>query len=160
MSAQPALWDRISSAPRLVVEVRRSNRPIACQLARVSALVLALGGPAFAAQTDITISTAPAPAEPKILGAAVVGSIPGSPLLFTVSATGQAPLKFEATGLPTGLSLDPSSGTLSGTTPAAGTYPITLTVSNSAGSASRTLTLNAGSTLALTPPMGWNSYDS
>ena len=160
MPAQRFFWDKISSAPRLVEEGSCSNRRIACQLALVSAMMVALGGPAFAAQTDITISTTPALATPRILGAAVVGSIPGSAFLFTVSATGQTPLKFEATGLPSGLSIDASSGMISGTTPAAGTYPINLTVSNSAGSASRTLTLNAGSTLALTPPMGWNSYDS
>jgi MYXO-CTERM domain-containing protein len=120
----------------------------------------ALAVPAFAAQTDITISTSPALATPRINGARVIGSIPGSPLLYTISATGQAPLKFEAEGLPTGLAIDAASGTISGTTPAAGSYPIGVTVSNGSGSASATLTLTAGSTLALTPPMGWNSYDS
>lgn len=122
--------------------------------------VLAASSPVFAAQTDITISTTPAPAAPRILGAAVIGAVPGSPFLHTVSATGQAPLKFEATGLPSGLAIDAASGTISGTTPAEGPYSINVTVSNGSGSASRTLTLNAGSTLALTPPMGWNSYDS
>jgi MYXO-CTERM domain-containing protein len=102
----------------------------------------------------------PAPATPRILGASVVGANPGGPFLYTVSATGQAPLKFEATGLPTGLVIDAASGTISGTTPPANTYSINLTVSNASGSASRTLTLIAGATLALTPPMGWNSYDS
>lgn len=123
-------------------------------------LVVAPGGPALAAQTDITISTAAAPATPQIHGASVVGSVPGSPFLFTVPATGQAPLTFAAAGLPSGLTIDASSGTISGTTPAAGSYPITVTVTNGSGSATSTLTLTAGSTLALTPPMGWNSYDS
>jgi alpha-galactosidase len=121
---------------------------------------MALASSAIAAQTDITISTDAAPATPRILGARVIGATPGSPFLHTVSATGQAPLKFAATDLPSGLSIDASSGTISGTAPAAGSYPINITASNSAGSASATLTLNAGSTLALTPPMGWNSYDS
>jgi alpha-galactosidase len=120
----------------------------------------ALAAPALGAQTDITISTTPAPAAPRILGAAVIGAVPDSPFLHTVSATGQAPLKFEATGLPSGLTLDATSGAISGTTPAEASYPITVTVSNGSGSATRTLTLNAGSPLALTPPMGWNSYDS
>ena len=121
---------------------------------------MALGSPLVAAQTDISISTAAAPATPRILGATAVGATPASPFLFTISATGQAPLKFAATGLPSGLTLDASSGTISGTTPTAGAYPINLTVTNGSGSASGTLTLTAGSTLALTPPMGWNSYDS
>jgi alpha-galactosidase len=122
---------------------------------------VAMGGPAaLAAQTDITISTAAAPATPRILGPTIIGSKPGSPLLYTVPATGQSPLTFAATGLPSGLTIDASSGTISGTTPAAGSYPISVTVTNGSGSASATLTLTAGATLALTPPMGWNSYDS
>jgi alpha-galactosidase len=129
-------------------------------LAMIVVLSAALSHSAFAAQTDITISTAAPPATPRLLGAAVVWAVPGSPFLYTISATGQAPLKCEAAGLPTGLAIDATSGTISGQTPTAGTYAITVTVSNGSGSASRTLTLNAGSTLALTPPMGWNSYDS
>ena len=123
-------------------------------------LAAAIGHPVFAAQTDISISTTAPPAAPRILGATVVGSTPGSPFLYTISATGQAPLTFAATGLPDGLSIAASSGTISGTTPAAGSYPINVSVSNSSGSASGTLTLTSGSTLALTPPLGWNSYDS
>jgi len=77
----------------------QENRTVSsCALAWVATIAVfsaALASPAFAAQTDITISTAAAPATPRILGAAVVGAVPGSPLLYTVSATGQAPLKFE-----------------------------------------------------------------
>jgi alpha-galactosidase len=148
---------------RTKMVARENGRVCSWALALVATVVVfsaALASPAFAAQTDITISTAAAPATPRILGAAVVGAVPGSPFLFTVPATGQAPLKFEATGLPTGLAIDATSGTITGTAPGAGTYAINLTVSNGSGSASRTLTLNAGTTLALTPPMGWNSYDS
>ena len=123
-------------------------------------LVMAQAQGALGAQTDISISTATAPATPRILGPTVIGSIPGSPLLYTVPATGTSPLTFAATGLPTGLAINESSGTISGTTPVAGSYPITVTVSNSLGSATAKLTLTAGTTLALTPPMGWNSYDS
>ncbi len=115
---------------------------------------------AAAAQTDITISMAPPSASPAILGPPVLGSVPGSPLLYTIPATGAAPLTFSATGLPAGLSLATSTGTISGTTPAAGSYPLTVTVSNAMGQTTSTLTLSAGSTAALTPPLGWNSYDS
>ncbi len=122
---------------------------------------IAMGGPAaLAAQTDITISTTAPPAAPRILGPTLIGSVPASPFLYAVPATGQSPLTYAATGLPSGLSIDASTGIISGTTPAAGSYPINVTVTNSSGSASATLTLTAGSTLALTPPMGWNSYDS
>jgi hypothetical protein len=137
-----------------------SRRMRAWRRVLLSVAATAFAAPAFAAQTDLTISTAAAPATPRILGATLVGAIPGSPFLYTISATGQSPLKFAATGLPSGLSIDASSGTISGTTPAAGSYPFNVTVSNGVGSVSGTLTLTAGSTLALTPPMGWNSYDS
>ncbi|HEY5957088.1 MAG TPA: putative Ig domain-containing protein, partial [Polyangiaceae bacterium] len=90
----------------------------------------------------------------------IIGSKPGSPLLYTVPATGQSPLSFAATGLPSGLTIDAASGAISGTTPAAGSYPIAVTVTNGSGTATATLTLTAGATLSLTPPMGWNSYDS
>ncbi len=116
--------------------------------------------PAFAQQTDITISMDPPPAMPGIHGPRVIGWRPATPFLYTIAATGQAPLSFTASGLPDGLSLDGDSGTISGVAPAAGSYPIEVTVANGEGSASVTLTLVAGDTLALTPPMGWNSYDS
>src|ERR1019366_1381789 len=96
-----------------------------CSLAWLGMIVVlsaTLPHPAFAAQTDITISTAAPPATPRILGVAVVGAVPGSPFLYAISATGQAPLKFEAAGLPTGLAIDATSGTISGKTPDAGTY--------------------------------------
>ncbi len=69
----------------------------------VVSLMAAYGRPAFAAQTDISISTTAAPPTPRILGATIIGSTPGSPFLYTISATGQAPLTFAATGLPAGL---------------------------------------------------------
>ena len=132
-----------------------------CRIAMTVAISATLLSPsAFGAQTDITISTAAPPATPRILGPSLLGFNPGSPFLYGIPATGQAPLKFAATGLPTGLAIDATSGIISGTTPAAGSYPINVTVTNGSGSASRTLTLTAGTTLALTPPMGWNSYDS
>lgn len=124
-------------------------------------LVGLAGAPrARAAQTDATISMAPAPATPRLQPPHLVGATPGTPFLFSVPATGAAPLTYSATGLPAGLVLDATSGIISGTTPPAGSYPVAVTVMNGSGSASATLTITAGDTLALTPPMGWNSYDS
>ncbi len=129
-------------------------------LAACAVLSSAPTGAAWAAATDISISMTAPPTAPHILAPAVFASRPLSSLLYTVPATGQAPLTFSADGLPAGLSLAASSGTFSGTMPAAGSYPVVVAVSNSVGSASATLTLVAGDTLSLTPPMGWNSYDS
>ncbi len=121
---------------------------------------LIFAGAARAAQTTITISMAAPPAAPRIQPPLVIGAIPAAPLLYAIPATGQTPLSFSATGLPSGLTLASSSGIISGTAPSAGSYSIVVTVSNGAGSATATLTLESGTTLRPTPPMGWNSYDS
>src|SRR6478735_9466396 len=49
-------------------------------------------------------------AEPKITGAEVFGVRPGKPIRFRVSATGDKPIDFAATGLPEGVHIDPRSG--------------------------------------------------
>ena len=124
------------------------------------ACALLLTDAARAAQTTITISMASPPATPRLQPPFVVGAVPSAPFLYTIPATGQAPLTFTATGLPSSLTLGGSTGTISGTAPAAGSYPIMVTASNGAGSATAALTLVSGTTLRPTPPMGWNSYDS
>src|SRR5206468_3638958 len=88
---------------------------------------LAIGPAALAATTDIAISmTAPA-AAPRILGPSITGTKAGSPFLFTVPTTGQAPLTFTATDLPAGLTIDAATGIISGTSPTAGSYAVTVT---------------------------------
>jgi alpha-galactosidase len=119
-----------------------------------------LPGAAPAAQTTISISTTPPPASPRIQAPLVIAAFPATPLVFAVAATGQAPLSYSATGLPSRLSLASDTGIISGTMPAAGSYAVNVTVTNGAGSASATLTLVSGNTLCPTPPVGWNSYDS
>lgn len=104
--------------------------------------------------------TPPDGALPAIHGASVLGAHPGTPLAHRVPATGKGPLRFSAAGLPAGLTLDAATGVIEGTVPAAGSYPIELRVENAAGAASRTWTLEAGDKLALTPPMGWNSWNA
>jgi hypothetical protein len=108
----------------------------------------------------MTISMAAPPAAPRIQPPLVIGAAPSTPFLYAIPATGQTPLTFSATGLPSGLTIASSSGIVSGTAPAAGSYPIAVTVTNGSGSALATLTIVSGTMLRPTPPMGWNSYDS
>jgi hypothetical protein len=137
---------------------RRSHlSPIALAAAT---LIVAFACRANAAQTTISISMAAAPSTPRLQPPYLVGATPGKPFLFAIPASGSAPLTYSATGLPSGLSLAASSGIISGTAPAAGSYAVTVTVTNSSGSATGSLTIAAGNTLRPTPPMGWNSYDS
>ena len=67
---------------------------------------------------------------------------------FTLSATGgTAPYTWSATGLPAGITIGSSTGTVSGTPTAAGTFNVTATATASAGgsgSASFTITVSGG----------------
>ncbi len=102
--------------------------------------------------------TPPDAETPALHGARLFGAHPGTPLQHRVPASGRAPLRFEAPGLPPGLLLDSSTGIISGTVPAAGRHTVRITVSNALGSAARDWTLVAGDQLVLTPPMGWASW--
>jgi alpha-galactosidase len=113
---------------------------------------------AAAAQAQV-ILTPPSPATPEIHGAKVFGVRPGHPFLFTIAATGRCPLSFSADGLPAGLSLDADTGRITGTAPGAGDYTVTLHAKNGRGETQRSLLIKAGSAIALTPPMGWNSWN-
>ena len=98
-------------------------------------------------------------AEPKLTGASVFGVRPGKPIRTCVTAAGERPMTFAATGLPQGVSINPQTGWITGRAPEqAGDVIVTVTASNAKGSASRELTLRVGDTICLTPPMGWNSW--
>lgn len=103
--------------------------------------------------------TPPAPAAPRINNAPVFGVRPGSPFLFAIAATGQRPLQYAATGLPEGLTLDKTTGIITGTIKNSGTYQLRFTVTNQLGKAQQSFTIHAGAQLALTPVMGWNSWN-
>lgn len=137
------------------------------QLRSVVALVggaCAVLSPCFVApahaQSTVSISMAAPPATPRLQPPFSFAALPASKLLFAIPATGQAPLTFSATGLPAGVTIAASTGLITGTTPAAGSYPIQVKVENASGSATATYTLTAGTELTPTPPMGWNSYDA
>jgi alpha-galactosidase len=105
------------------------------------------------------ILTPPPPARPRINGARVFGVRPGSPFLFAVPATGDRPMKFAARGLPAGLRIDSETGHITGILNEPGSYVVTLVAENVKGRASRTLRIVCGDRIALTPPMGWNSWN-
>jgi alpha-galactosidase len=105
------------------------------------------------------IRTPSAPATPRINGADIFGVRPGSPFLFTIPASGNRPMTFSAENLPQGLQVDPQTGGITGTLNRPGTYTVTLRAKNRLGKAKRKFTIVAGETIALTPPMGWNSWN-
>ena len=106
----------------------------------------------------IPVATVP---KPAIHGPKITGASPGKPFQFMIPATGTAPLSYSAQGLPEGLTLDAKTGIITGKLQKSGTTEVTLTVQNALGSSSRKLSIVAGDhKLSLTPPMGWNSWNS
>jgi hypothetical protein len=71
------------------------------------------------------------------------GGSSGVPFSFTVTAT-HAPTSFSASGLPPGLSMNPSTGAITGTPVGTGTYQITVTVSNGQQSVTSSLVITIG----------------
>ena len=104
------------------------------------------------------LTPAPGPA-PRLNNPAVFGTRPGNPFLYRIPATGTRPMSFSVERLPESLKLDPVSGIITGHSPRQrGEYPMILKAQNSVGQAQRPFKLIVGDKLALTPPMGWNSW--
>jgi alpha-galactosidase len=106
----------------------------------------------------IILTPAPSP-QPRINSAPIFGVRPGSPFLFTVAATGDRPMTFSAHGLPQGLQIDPQTGRITGSLSRAGEYSVTLRARNSLGGARKKFKIVCGDQIALTPQMGWNSWN-
>ncbi len=98
-------------------------------------------------------------AEPRITGAKVFGVRPGSPFQFLVTATGDRPMTFSTSGLPKGLKVNTQTGIITGKLSKTGTYDVTLQAKNAKGTATRKFRIECGNRIALTPPMGWNSWN-
>lgn len=97
--------------------------------------------------------------EPQFNGADIWGVRPCHPIIFRVAVSGVKPMTFTAKGLPAGVTLD-AKGVLRGIAPKAkGDYDIEVTAENAAGRATKTIRLAVGDAIALTPPMGWNSWN-
>ncbi len=108
----------------------------------------------------VPIVGGPHEAKPAIHNPRIVGATPGRPFLFLIPATGDGSLTYSAENLPAGLALDEHTGIISGSLAAAGRTAVRVSVKGSAGSTSSILTIVGGEhKLALTPPMGWNSWN-
>lgn len=101
-------------------------------------------------------SSAPTINYPRITGAT-----PRRPFLFRIPATGEGELRFQARNLPAGLALDAATGVITGSLKDAGRTEVSVTVSNGKGqSDTQVITIVGGpDALALTPPLGWNSWN-
>jgi alpha-galactosidase len=144
-----------------------------------SAKNFAVSGEAALAPVAPYILTPPAPATPRINGANVFGVRPGSPFLFTIPATGERPMEFSIKNVPSGLAittnpltvfegefngilfLNPTNGQITGSfrNNGKGDFTITLVAKNALGTAEKKFRIVCGDQIALTPPMGWNSWN-
>lgn len=98
---------------------------------------------------------------PVITSSLTASGNQGSPFTYTITAT-NSPTSYNATGLPTGLSIDTVTGIISGTPTVTGSFNITITATNGIGSDNQTLVLTLGTGPCLsevfvvnTLPSGW-----
>jgi len=128
------------------------------------ALALVLAGKTLRAD-DPNVSIAPyiltptAPATPRINGPNVFGVRPGSPFLFTIPATGERPMTFSVKHLPPGLKVEVKTGRITGVLKKKGEFTVTLRAKNLLGATEKKFSIVCGDQMALTPPMGWNSWN-
>lgn len=99
-------------------------------------------------------------ASPAIHSPGIFGARPGNPFLYTITATGAEPMRYTADHLPEGLHLDGHTGIISGTVKERGDYRVTMHAANHVGQTAKTLLIKIGDTICLTPPMGWNGWNS
>lgn len=104
------------------------------------------------------LTPAPSPSA-KINGASVFGIRPNAPFLFKIPATGKKPLQYSVENLPAGLKVDAATGIITGSIKNTGDHKMTFVVKNSLGIDKKEFTVKCGDLLALTPPMGWNSWN-
>jgi alpha-galactosidase len=125
--------------------------------ARFTGDVLGISGwkPVIEPATILTPKRGP---KPRINGTKIFGVRPGSPFLFKIPATGNKPMTYEVAGLPAGLTVSPTTGEITGSVNQPGTYLTTVKVTNDAGTDERPFKIVCGTTLGLTPQMGWNSW--
>ncbi len=151
--ADHALCEIFAQCHALGIKARIAQRPSDLAEIREAYLVFK------EADLTQTILTPKPPPTPRINGPRKVGARPGHPFLYLVPVSGDRPLTVHATGLPRGLKLDPQSGVITGSANTPGTYRVAVTARNAHGKSARTLTIVIGPTIALTPPLGWNSWN-
>jgi len=96
---------------------------------------------------------------PKINGPRVFGAYCNSPFFFSVPVVGERPLIISAEDLPEGLSIDSATGIIFGSVAREIEATVRINVRNNHGSDEYALKIVVGNCLALTPPLGWNSWN-
>jgi hypothetical protein len=109
---------------------------------------------------EYVVLTPPPVDSPKINIARLLGARPNHPVFFKIPVTGKLPIYIKILQMPRGCRYDSSSGSLAGIVKKKGDYPFTIIAANSVGSDTVRVNLRVGDNIALTPPMGWSSWNS
>lgn len=108
--------------------------------------------------TPYILTPKPSP-KPRINNALVFGVRPNAPFLFKIAVTGEKPIQYSVENLPNGLEVDSKNGVIKGVLSENGEYKMQLIAKNKLGVAKKEFIVKCGDLLALTPPMGWNSWN-
>lgn len=90
----------------------------------------------------------------------ITGATPGRPFQFQIPASGDAPITYSVQNLPAGLTLDAKTGIIRGALKADGKWDVPVRAQNAKGMSNAVITIVGNKdALALTPPLGWNSWN-
>jgi hypothetical protein len=109
-------------------------------------------------ESPYILTPTPGP-EPQINGPGIYGARPGNPFLYAIPASGMRPMTYQVEGLPKGLKLNERNGIITGKIIKAGAYDVLIKVKNEFGEDQKNFQIKIGDTIALTPPLGWNSWN-
>lgn len=131
-----------------------SGAPTAVGSYDVQLTITTPSGPGLMMGTFVVVQ----PAAPVLTNAASASAYVGRPFLFQVAAQNYpSNYSYAATGLPSGFTINPTNGMISGMSTSTGTFSVTLSATTSYGTGTAPLTLNLQ---PLTPgyvvAWGWN----
>ena len=158
----------LTGARQLVLAVIDANDGTAGDNANWAGAAI-VAKPGQQGQIRVTPRTAePAPAiapsrtdAPMINYPRITGATPGRPFLFRIPASGRGELTYSARHLPAGLTLDAKTGIITGSLEREGRTEVQVSVRAADGRLSNAVITIVGGrdALALTPPLGWNSWN-
>ena len=141
------------------LSVNSGNGLISGTPATAATSTVTLGASNSGGTGNATLTLTIKPAAPVITSATTASGTVGSAFSYQITAT-NSPTSYGATGLPAGLSVNSTSGLISGTPTAAGTSTVTLSATNSGGTgnATLTLTINPATSSNCTSPTAVGPY--